>query len=78
MLFTLTDDEKIEAIDNSIKEFEKSLILRLSAIDIDFETFDATLFQEEADSSKGSHAGIITILNKIETLKIKKGALNAK
>jgi len=78
MQFSLTDDEKIEAIDSSIKEFEKSLILRLSAIDIDFEDFDSSSFELEADLTKGSHAGIIDILNKIKTLEIKKEALKAK
>ena len=72
MQFSLTDNEKIQAIDSSIKEFEKSLILRLSAIDIDFEDFDSSSFESEADLSKGSHTGIIDILNKIKTLQIKK------
>jgi hypothetical protein len=78
MQFSLTDNEKIEAIDFSIKEFEKSLILRLSAINIDFEDFDPSSFENEADPSKGSHAGIIDILNKIKALQIKKEALETK
>lgn len=72
MEFLLNNKEKIEAINVSIKEFEKSLILRLSAIDVDFENFDADQFRSEADLEKGSHAGIIEILNKIEHLQTKK------
>jgi hypothetical protein len=72
MEFLLNNKEKIEAINVSIKEFEKSLILRLSAIDIDFEDFNADQFRSEADPEKGSHAGIIEILNKIEHLQGKK------
>jgi hypothetical protein len=75
MEFLLTDKEKLEAINLSIKEFQKSLILRLSAINIDFETFDANSFESEADMSMGSHAGIIDILNKIKILQTKKEAL---
>jgi hypothetical protein len=72
MEFLLNNKEKIEAINVSIKEFEKSLILRLAAIDLDFEDFDADQFRSEADPEKGSHAGIIEILNKIEHLQGKK------
>jgi hypothetical protein len=77
MDFTLTNDEKIEAIDFSIKEFEKSLILRLSAIDIDFENFQPLSFESEADMSMASHVGILNILNKIKILQTKKEALQA-
>lgn len=72
MQFSLSNKEKIDAIDFSIKEFEKSLILRLSAIGIDFDDFDADAFRSEADLEKGSHEGIVAILDKIEHLQNKK------
>lgn len=72
MEFSLSNQEKIDAINFSIKEFEKSLILRLSAIGIDFEDFNPETFRNEADPQKGSHEGIIGILDKIEHLQNKK------
>jgi hypothetical protein len=75
MEFLLNNKEKIEAIDITIKEFEKDLIMRLSAIDIDFDVFNADSFRSEADSQKGSHLGIIQILDKIKLLESKKDKL---
>jgi hypothetical protein len=75
MEFLLNNKEKIEAIDITIKEFEKDLIMRLSAIDIDFDVFNPDSFRSEADSQKGSHLGIIQILDKIKLLESKKDKL---
>jgi len=66
MKFSLSLEQKIEAY-NSVKiELEKSLILRLSIINIDPETFDEKLFIPELNST--AQNDIYDIINKIKEI----------
>lgn len=69
MKFSLSKDELKEAINSTIKQLEKELILRLSAGGIDIDDFDPETFEYNLDS--GVHSGIYNIVMKIENLKIK-------
>jgi hypothetical protein len=71
--FSLSQEEKIRAIEFSIKEFEKHLINRLTAAGIDFDDFNIDTFQPREGSSLDSY--ILETVEKINFLKEKKAAL---
>ena len=69
MKFSLSNEEMKLAIENTVKDLEKNLILRLSAIGIDFEEFDPNSFIFNDESA--AHDGIKKLIIRIENLKVK-------
>jgi len=67
--FSLSNEEMKIAIEGTVKDLEKNLILRLSAAGIDFEQFNPDTFAYDSDSAV--HDGIKTIIARIDTLKAK-------
>lgn len=69
MKFSLSKEETILAVQNSIKQLEKELILRLAAAGIDIDDFDPDTFEYNPDSA--IHSGILTLVAKVNSLKNK-------
>lgn len=66
MLFSLTSEQKKDAYNSVRLELQKSLILRLSILGIDPESFDEEDFVPSEDST--AEKNIYDIINKIKEI----------